>query len=98
MARERAKLMPMSMPIAPATVAEQTTPASRAIALILQAQRDRRKVKQKDIAAAVGAERTIFYCDPALKGVWQAYKQSFRLAPARGYVDSDGNLEAEDGD
>jgi len=79
-------------PTAPA--GEQTTPAARAIALLLSAASNGRPWTVKEIAATVGVPRTRLYRDRHFKALVQALRAKTGTPPPQGQKDAAGNLDA----
>lgn len=75
--------------------AEQTSPAARAIALMLEAQRDGRPVPPvKDLARMVGCDRSTLFRDPQFKAVRKALTEGPLSIPRGQRMDS-GEIDAE---
>jgi hypothetical protein len=80
---------------APDALPEQTSPAARAIALVLEAQRAGRPIPRvKDLATMVGCDRSTLFRDPQFKSVHKAARNQ-PLALRRGRRTDSGDLEAE---
>jgi hypothetical protein len=78
-----------------ATLAEQTDPESQAIALVLAADKDGRRVKMADVALAVGLKsRTSLYRWPRFKATLKALKANRRADIPKGSKTAEGELEA----
>jgi hypothetical protein len=86
------------------TLPEQTDPASRAIALLLAADREGRKTTVKEIANASGCSRATLYRDQqfraarrALKAKKEQERHNRKTARRGGFRDAEGNVDARSG-
>jgi hypothetical protein len=92
-ARAGADSDPPSGPKTP--TAEQTSPAVRAVAMILGAQRAGRPLPGvKELAHMVGCDRTTLYRDSQFRAVWEAAQSS--APPPRGWRTDAGDIEVKD--
>jgi hypothetical protein len=71
---------------------EQIDPVSKAIALLLDGQKQGRKMRVPDLAGAVGVDKSTLYRNPLFKAAWLAYRTGSK--PPKGHKDSEGNLDA----
>lgn len=88
---------PPSVPPATSKSSEQTSPVARAIALLLDAERNHRNITVKDLALAVGTNRTALYRDLLFKAALTAFKENRRTIVPRGHKDGEGNMDAQAG-
>jgi hypothetical protein len=81
--------------VPPAMLAEQTDPVSRAIALLLAADKEGRPINIIDLPAIVGCSRSKLYRDKHFKATVKALKAKKRANIPKGSKTKEGNLEAE---
>jgi hypothetical protein len=77
---------------------EQTTPVTRAIALLLAADRDDRPWNVSELASAVGVHKSTLYRDPHFNALVKALRAKGGAAPPHGQKDAEGNIDAWDED
>ena len=77
------------------TPGEQTAPATRAIALLLAADREGRTITKKAIAKMVGVHRDTLGRDPQFAALWDVIKAKNKASIPKGSKDAAGNVEAE---
>jgi hypothetical protein len=74
--------------------AEQTTPVTRAIALLLAADKEGKRIKIMDLPAIVGCSRPTLYRDPHFKATVKALKEKNRMNIPKGSKTKEGKMEA----
>lgn len=79
---------------ADSTLPEQTDPVTRAIALMLAADKECRSITIIDLPAIVGCSRSTLYRDPHFKATVQALKHKCQGNISKGRKKKDGTLEA----
>lgn len=76
-------------------VAEQTDPVSRAIALLLAADKEGKPIKISDLPPIVGCSRSTLYRDKHFVATVKALKSKMRANVPKGSKLKDGSVEAE---
>jgi hypothetical protein len=75
-------------------LAEQTSPVARAIALMLQYDREGQRIPPvKTLAQMAGTSKPTLYRDPQFRATRQALKAKRRGFPPKGYKTPDGDIE-----
>ncbi len=93
---ERVELLDSLNPISKkAPLAEQTDPVTRAIALLIAADKDGKRLIKKDLPGIVGCSRSTLYRNAHFRATISALKTKKRASIPNGSKSTQGTIEAE---